>query len=227
MRTATLNHGFCEMVQQIMWLMAQFYDRKRKALIVGLGGEQREVEMSPERLFLTGKKSGSLPPPPYMVQVQVQRRNPIRVQAQNELYMQAYGMAAQAGTAFPLSALFEMLNVDGKDKIMPVLRQNYAIMLKMEQLMQQNEQLAQIVQNLQGMNDKYAKAMSSGALGQGAPQGPQGEMMEGMQGGPMQGGMEEAMMGEMMGGMQGEMQDMMQEGPQGEPVLNENEMGLE
>ena len=232
MRTATLNHGFREMVQQIMWLMAQFYDKKRKAMIVGTSGKQREVEMSPERLFLTGRKSGPLPPPPYMVQVQVQRRNPIRVQAQNELYMQAYGMAAQAGTAFPLSALFEMLNVDGKDKIMPVLRENDAIMKQMEQLKQQNDQMAQMVQHLQGMNARYAKAMSSGVFGQGvpqdAPQGPQGGMLGVPQGGPVQGGMEDAMMGEMMGGMQGEMQGMMQEGMQGETVMGEEEeIGLE
>ncbi len=170
MRTATLNQGFKEMVKQVLWLMAQFYDKKRKALIVGGNGSQREVDMSPERLFGSGKRSGTLPPPPYIVQVQVQRRNPLRVQAQNELYLQAYSMAAQAQTHFPLTALFELLNVDGKDKIMPILRENDKVQQMMAQLQQQNEQLGAMVESLQKTNDMIMQAM-----GEGAPGGQEGE----------------------------------------------------
>ena len=115
LRTQGLNRGFREMVTQVMWLISQFYDRRRVLFITG-----REVSASPERLF----GEGLFPAPPYTVQVQVQRRNPLRQQAQNELVLQAYQLSAQAGQHFPLSTLFELLQVEGKERILPVLREN-------------------------------------------------------------------------------------------------------
>lgn len=112
LRTASLNQGYARIVEQVMWLISQFYDEGRVMFITG-----RDVDVSPSRLF------DAQTPPPYIVQVQVQRRNPLRQQAQNELFMQAYQMAAQAGQAFPLSVLFELLSVDGKERILPVLRE--------------------------------------------------------------------------------------------------------
>ncbi len=192
MRTNVLNQGFKDMVKQILWLMSQFYDKKRKALIVGRAGQQREVEMSPEHLFGTGKKGNTLPPPPYTVQVQVQRRNPLQVQAQNELFLQAYSMAAQANSFFPLYTLFELLNVDGKEKILPVLKQNDQTMDMMKQQQEQIQQLMGMVQNLQKINMQYESAAHSG----GNPEkgmAPEGQMQP-AQGEQMPGAMEEQMM---------------------------------
>jgi hypothetical protein len=152
MRTNVLNQGFKDMVKQILWLMSQFYDKKRKALIVGNLGQQREVEMSPEHLFGAGKKGSTLPPPPYTVQVQVQKRNPLQVQAQNELFLQAYSMAAQANSFFPLSTLFELMNVDGKEKILPVLIKNDKTMEMLKQQQEQILKLTGMVANLQKVN---------------------------------------------------------------------------
>lgn len=172
MRTNALNSGFREIVEQVMWLISQFYDKKRALYVTGhKDGSEREVDASPEHLF--GKRDkGTLPPPPYTVQVQVQRRNPLRQQAQNELFMQAYSMSAQAGQIFPLSVLFELLQVDGKDKILPVLRQTDAITQQMQQLAQQNEmltqqnaQLQQSVAGLEELNGQYAQQMRGGASG--------------------------------------------------------------
>lgn len=172
MRTNALNSGFREIVEQIMWLISQFYEKNRIVFVTGRKeGENREVAASPERLFGKHEK-GRVPPPPYTVQVQVQRRNPLRQQAQNELFMQAYSMSAQAGQIFPLSALFELLQVDGKDRILPVLRQYDAIAQQMQQMAQQNEmlvqqnaELQQSVAGLQQLNDEYAMQMRGGASG--------------------------------------------------------------
>lgn len=172
MRTNALNSGFREIVEQIMWLISQFYEKNRIVFVTGRKeGENREVAASPERLFGKHEK-GRVPPPPYTVQVQVQRRNPLRQQAQNELFMQAYSMSAQAGQIFPLSALFELLQVDGKDRILPVLRQYDALAQQMQQMAQQNEmltqqnaELQQSVAGLQQLNDEYAMQMRGGASG--------------------------------------------------------------
>lgn len=168
LRTHVLNQGFRAIVEQVMWLISQFYDSKRVVFITGRDGmeESREVSADPKRLF-GEHKNGSLPPPPYTVQVQVQRRNPLRQQAQNELFMQAYSMSAQAGQVFPLYALFELMHVDGKERILPVLKQNDAVQQQMQQLQQINEQLTAQVeqlnaekQNLVAANDEMAATLA-------------------------------------------------------------------
>lgn len=119
------------------------------------------------------KRKNDFTPPPYTVQVQVSRRNPLRIQAQNELFIQAYTMAAQAGQQFPLKMLFELLVVDGKDRIMPVLEE-------VDQQTQMMNQLAQEVQMLRESNEAMKGTISDynqkliGAMPQGgAMQQPQ------------------------------------------------------
>lgn len=163
LRTNVLNQGFKAAVEQVMWLISQFYDKKRVLFITGRNElQQHEVNASPERLF--GKsRNGRLTPPPYTVQIQVQRRNPLRQQAQNELFIQAYSMAAQAGTPFPLSVLFKLLHVDGKERILPEIQAVEQYQQQMQQLAVQNEQLqvqvqqqAEEIANLEAVNAQYA-----------------------------------------------------------------------
>ena len=174
LRTHVLNQGFRAIVEQVMWLINQFYDKKRVLFITGRDDrpdQRREVNADPERLF--GKKEkGSLPPPPYTVQVQIQRRNPLRQQAQNELFMQAYSMAAQAGAPFPLSVLFKLMHVDGKERILPEIQQFEMLQQQMqdlaaqnEQLTQQNAELQQGLQNLQAANSELVESMQADANG--------------------------------------------------------------
>ena len=90
----------------------------------------------------------------------------MRVQAQNDLFMQMYTMAAQAQQYFPISVLLELLQVDGKEKILPVIRQNESQAQQMQEMAAQNEQLAQEnaqlqegVGNLQALNQKITQTM--------------------------------------------------------------------
>ncbi len=168
LRTKDLNDAYKKVVEQVLWLMAEFYDDKRKMLITGATGEQREVAMGAKYLFgHSTRLKGAIQPPPYAVQVNVYRSNPANVTAQNELFIKAYSMAAEAQQSFPLSALFGMLNVDGKDRILPILREIEAQNSQMKQLAQQNEQLAQQngelskqAEKLSQLNNRYAAAMT-------------------------------------------------------------------
>lgn len=170
LRTHVLNQGFRAIVEQVMWLINQFYDSKRVLFITGREDrpdQRREVSADPKRLF-GSSKNGTLPPPPYTVQVQIQRRNPLRQQAQNELFMQAYSMAAQAGTPFPLSVLFRLLQVDGKERILPEIQAFEQYQQQMQELAMQNEQLTAQVeqltaekQNLQALTDEAIAQMDA------------------------------------------------------------------
>lgn len=156
LRTDTLNNGFREMIEQVLWLMAQFYDDKRMICITGHGKPAREITIDAEKFF--GRKRGSaLPPPPYLVQVEVKLKDPVRIEAQNQMFMEAYTMAAQAQQFFPLSALFEMLNIDGKDRLLPVIRENETIQQQMQALQQQNAEMQQQMEQMSKENDSLRR----------------------------------------------------------------------
>lgn len=212
--TLMLNQGFKKIVEQVLWLVCQFYTNRQEQMITGKDGKAREVmmaashlrgddappeEMPPEELLMqidqmlpgengmpglgsmirdrakkkaAKRRKNSLAPPPYTVQVQVSRRNPLRVQAQNELFIQAYTMAAQAGQQFPLKMLFELLVVDGKDRIMPVLEQVDQQTQMLQALIQENQMLKESNANMQGTLNEYNQKMLAGAQApmQAAPQ---------------------------------------------------------
>jgi uncharacterized protein (DUF3084 family) len=105
-------------------------------------------------------------PPPYTVQVEVDRRNPARVDAMNEMYMQAYTMAAQAQQYFPLSALFRLMNIDGKDRLLPIIEANEQHMQQMQAMQAQMEQMQAQMEQLQTENSnlKTVSAQATNAL---------------------------------------------------------------
>ena len=154
MRTEQLKYGFKQIVEQIVWLMAQFYDDKRVVMITG---RKNAVRVDTKKLF--GEKTkGAVNPPPYTVQIEVSSRDPQRIANQNQMFMEAYTMSAQAQQFFPLSALFNILNLDGKDKILPVIQENEHYQEQMQALQQQVEQMSQQMQQMQEENQSLRQA---------------------------------------------------------------------
>lgn len=151
MHTDTLNDGYKRIVEQVLWLMAEFYTDKRMLLITGRDGKTRTVKLDPKKYF--GLKKGQLSPPPYMVRIEINRRDPVQVEAQNNMFMQAYTMAAQAEQYFPLSALFRLMNFTGKDRLLPIVLEAEEKQQAMQQLQQQNAQLVEQLAQMQKEND--------------------------------------------------------------------------
>jgi len=159
MRTEQLKYGFKQIVEQIIWLMAQFYDDDRVVMITGRPGAQ-PVKVDTKKLF--GKKTkGAVNPPPYTVQIEVSSRDPQRIANQNQMFMEAYTMSAQAQQFFPLSALFNILNLDGKDKILPVIQANEHYQEQMQAMQQQLEQMGQQMEQMQAENQNLRKTATS------------------------------------------------------------------
>ena len=155
MRTEQLKYGFKAMVEQIIWLMAEFYDDDRVIMITGRNG-RREIRVDTKMLF--GKKTkGAVNPPPYSVEIEVSSRDPQRIANQNQMFMEAYTMSAQAQQFFPLSSLFRILNLDGKDKILPIIEENEAFQQQMQQLQQQVEQMGQQIEQLQAEKENIQR----------------------------------------------------------------------
>lgn len=159
LRTAGLRASYKHAVEQILWLMNQFYDKDRVVMISGQDGQGIATSVNSKTLF--GKKNGATPAPPYVVQIEINNRNPLRIDAQNEMYMQAYTMAAQAQQTFPLSALFSLLNIEGKDKILPVIRENETIQQQMMQMQQQMEQMGAQLQQAEAEKEALRRGADS------------------------------------------------------------------
>lgn len=151
-RTQILNNGFKQMVKHILWLMAEFYDEERVVMVTGRkDGTRRKIAMNAKKFFDKPKK-GVLAPPPYTVQVECITRDPSRIDQINNLYMEAFTMAAQMQQYFPLSALFRLLNIEGKDRLLPVIEENEQQQATMQQMQQQIEQMTAQMQQLQQEN---------------------------------------------------------------------------
>ena len=168
MRMVTLNEGFMDIVNQVIWLMAQFYTKERTVMITGSTGIKRQLNLNVRTFFGKdySKVRDGVMPPPYTVQVEVDRRNPARVDAMNEMYMQAYTMAAQAQQYFPLSALFRLMNIDGKDRLLPIIEANEQHMQQMQTMQAQMEQMQAQMEQLQTENSnlKTVSAQATNAL---------------------------------------------------------------
>lgn len=164
LHTSTLNHGFKQIIKQVLWLMAEFYDKDRIAMVTGRDSRMRQVTYDSERFF--GKKGKEIAPPPYIVQVEIVSRDPVRIETQNQMYMQAYTMAAQAQQYFPLSALFRILNVEGKDRLLPVIEANEQTQEQMQMLQQQNADMQSQMEQMQKENEslRYTSARMANSL---------------------------------------------------------------
>lgn len=151
MRTNTLAYGFKQIVKQILWLMAEFYDNERVTMVTGKDGAVRAVSKT-EQMFGI-KTKGAVEPPPYTVQVEVVSRDPARIESMNNLILQMYTMAAQTPYPIPLSAVVGLMNIEGKDRLLPVIQKNEQQMEQMQQMQQQMEQMQQQMQQMQKENN--------------------------------------------------------------------------
>ena len=152
MRTEQLNYGSKNIEDQKAWLVSQFYEDGRTIMITG----RKPVVVDMKKIF-GKKKKGSVNPPPYTVQIEISSKDPQRIANQNQMFLEAYTMAAQAQQFFPLSSLLSILNIDGKDRILPIIQANEHYQEQMMQLQQQVEQMGAQMQQMQQENQSLRK----------------------------------------------------------------------
>ena len=161
MRTEQLKYGFKQLIEQILWLIYQFYDDGKVMMVTGKQGK-RAVTYDSKTMF--GKKGkNNLPPPPYSVEIEISSRDPQRVANQNQMFMEAYSMAAQTPYPIRLSSLLKMCNLDGKDRIIPTIEADEKYNEQMQQLQQQLEQMQMQMQQMQEENANLQKGLDISA----------------------------------------------------------------
>jgi hypothetical protein len=134
-RTEVRKYGFKEGVEQILWLVKQFYKKDRVIMIVGDNGIVKEVK--------TKDIFDSKDIMPYAVRIQIQRNSPLRVQAENDLIMQLFNVAAQQNQALDVGLMIKLLQVDGKDRFLKAFEESKGNQVL--ELQQQNKELQEQV----------------------------------------------------------------------------------
>ena len=162
LRTEQFKYFFKLVTEQILWLMAQFYDDKRVMLLTGKTGLMKQVQVDSKAMFGV-KTKGAVNPPPYSVQIEISTRDPQRIANQNQMFMEAYTMAAQAQQVFPLSALFQILNLDGKDRILPVIQANEQYQQQMQQMQGMQKENESLKRTALQMNNALKNVQATGS----------------------------------------------------------------
>jgi hypothetical protein len=165
------KNAFREMIEQLMWVVSEYMDPKRKLLIVG--GWESGMGMQGKHISVRAPsyEGDSLRKPGYSVRVQAQKHSPIWSERFNELLMKAAEIAAQSGTAIPPETLVGTLQgFPDKGRIVRVLEASSAMHAQIAQLQQQNEQLANQVKGLQAVAQSDARALGAPSIAQAEAQ---------------------------------------------------------
>ena len=165
--------AFREIVLLVVELIRQFYDLPRQFRIIGANGEQS---------FISYTNAGLLPQaqgndfgvdmgyrvPLFDIEIAAEKASPYSKLSQNELALQFFG----AGFFNPqltdqALACLEMMDFDGKDRMMQRIAQNGTLYQQLMHTRQQAVAMAQAVDMQMGTN--YAGQILSGAQGQAQP----------------------------------------------------------
>ena len=165
--------AFREIVLLVVELIRQFYDLPRQFRIIGANGEQS---------FISYTNAGLLPQaqgndfgvdmgyrvPLFDIEIAAEKASPYSKLSQNELALQFFG----AGFFNPqltdqAMACLEMMDFDGKDRMMQRIAQNGTLYQQLMQTRQQAVAMAQAVDMQMGTN--YAGQILLGAQGQAQP----------------------------------------------------------
>lgn len=179
MHTRQYKEGFRNVVRQMIWILSEYLDKKRILMITGgdtleavdeMGlRKAREAKMAD--IAYTGKKP--MPPPPYNVRVQVQKRSPLEMQAWNDQVYQIANLCAQAQMPMPPSAVVAMLRgMEEKQTVLRIVRENDQTRAIMQKAMADAQQAQAQAQAL-GEENAALRRVAQGqheALSQRMPQ---------------------------------------------------------
>ena len=138
---------FREMIEQVLWVLADYISEKRVIKIVGgwdsgMGMQNRLIE-----LHSPPKDGDRLLKPAYSVRVQVQKHNPVWSERFNELLMRAAEISSQGGKPIPADILMSAIQgFPDKGRIVRMLRE---VGTMHDQIAQMEQQMAQMQQQLE------------------------------------------------------------------------------
>jgi hypothetical protein len=154
-------NDFRHTCDRIISMIGQFFKEKRIFMIYGEqgGSDMREVEFDPQKVF-----DGMEPykKPAFSVRVMAQRSSPDQVEAFNQKVLRMVELSANSNPIPPV-AIAKMLQMTGKEQMVPILESVDAQRQAMLQMQQQIEMLSQQLQAVAGENEQLKQGLDQAA----------------------------------------------------------------
>ena len=169
MHTEKYKFAFKELVEQILWVLSEYMEPGRKMRIVGGWDSSGNMQNRLIELIAPGREGDALPKPAYTVRVQVQRNNPLQIQADNQFLSNVAQICAQSGQPLPPEAIIRLMEgYRTKSSVLKMVEQNSRQIAQMEQMQATIEQLqAQLASEQKvsrGLKDALTTAGGGAAL---------------------------------------------------------------
>ena len=166
MHTEKFKDAFREMIEQVLWVLSEYMEPGRKLRIVGGWDSTGNMKNRLVQLIAPKAEGDRLPKPAYHVRVQVQKNNPLQIQAYNELLRQASQVCAQYGSPLPPETFIGLLQgYPNKSSILKAVQENSRVQAQMQQLQAQNKQLTAQLEQQKKANAGYRKALTTSGGG--------------------------------------------------------------
>ena len=164
MHTRAYKEAFRNVVRQMIWILSEYMDKRRVLMITGGDMLEAVTEMGMQKakaqqmdgIAYTGKRP--MPPPPYNVRIQIQKRSPLEMQAWNDQVMQIANLCAQAQMPLPPTAVVGMMRgIEEKSTILRIVTQNDQTRRILQQTMEQAQQAQQMAQEANEENTQLRR----------------------------------------------------------------------
>ncbi|MEE0297930.1 MAG: hypothetical protein UD963_01440, partial [Christensenellales bacterium] len=162
MHTEKFKSAFRQMVEQILWVLSEYMPPERKLRIVGGWDSSGNMKERMIELIAPRNANGRLPKPAYTVRVQVQKNNPLQIQADNEFLTQVATICAQSGNPLPPETIVTLMEgVRTKGTVLKALQENSRVNAQISALEAELAQANQKAQNMQSASRGMQKALMS------------------------------------------------------------------
>lgn len=172
MHTESFKASFRNMVEQLMWTVSEYMSADRQFYIVGGWDSSENMKNRLIKLAAPNKEGDEMLKPAYAVRVQVQRNNPLQIQADNEFLMQVSQVCAQAGQPLPPETVVRLMEgYRTKSSVLKAVLENSMVRAQMAQMEAQIQQLTGQLQAAHAVAESDAKALGTPSIARQAEQG--------------------------------------------------------
>ncbi|MDD7174908.1 MAG: hypothetical protein PUH70_07560 [Clostridiales bacterium] len=148
--TEIFKDAFREMVEQIIWVLSEYLEPGRTLRIVGGWDSTGQMRDRLVTLIAPGAEGAGLMRPAYAVRVQVQKNNPMQIQADNEFLQQVVEVCAKAGQPMPPETVVRLMEgYRTKNSVLAALEESSRTAQRIAQLEAENEALRKGVMPLE------------------------------------------------------------------------------
>ena len=179
--TEQFKSAFRDLVVQIMWLMSEYLTPERRLMIVGGWDSTGNMEKKLVSLSAPAAEGDAMKRPAYSVRVQVQRNNPLQIQADNEFLQQVAQVCAQYGQPLPPETVIRLMEgYRTKSSVLRAVEENSQVKAYIAQLEAQLKQMSAQLDAQKRANAGYLRMAQTPGGGEAALEQQQSASYKGL-----------------------------------------------